>query len=288
MSSWLTSNPRMPMANKNTYVGIVLTGGLANRIFQVLAGQRLAEITGKTFVICQDRIEENPHQKEEETQKQLHELFPKLTYTKESTKSSSWVVIREDIWQWFQYQFDTMPKYPGKNIVLHGYWQNEKYFPRSLPTLAISPIPQPYYFIHFRFGDYANTVHELDLKHYYRKAILRIIRQNTDAQFLVFSDEIDKAREYLDSLPYEVPYSISTTVSALDVLKGMASCRGGICANSSLSFLGAYFQHKPRGTVIMPGAWMKNIPARQMAGWYPSWVTVVDLKDDRPPELQDL
>lgn len=281
MSSWLTRNPSIPSINKKNYIGIVLTGGLANRIFQVLAGQKLAELTGKTFVVCIS--EENPHESNEETKKQLHELFPTLSYYTEST--NSWIIIREDPWQWFQYQFDTMPKYPGKHILLHGYWQSEKYFPRSLPILSLPPIPQPYSFIHFRFGDYSGTVHDLDLSHYYRKSITRIMREDRNAQFLVFSDEPEKARNFLDALPFEVPYSLSAATSALDVLKGMASCHGGICANSSLSFLGAYFQHKPRGTIIMPSEWMKNIPQRQMMGWYPSWVTIIDLKDDRQRAL---
>lgn len=287
MSSWLTSNPRIPLSVKNTYVSVSLIGGLGNRIFQILAGQKLAELTGRKFVICEDRIGGNPHETAEETKAHLHAIFPNLTYYKESTKTPSWVIINEEQWQWFQYQFDSMPKHTGRNILLHGYWQNEKYFPKIMPILPISAIPQPYTFIHFRFGDYAGTGLEVDLRHYYRKSILRVIRENRDVQFLVFSDEPEKARQLLDALPFEVPYSISTATSALDVLKGMASCHGGICANSSLSFFGAYFQHKPRGTVIMPGTWMNNLPPRQMAGFYPSWVTVVDSRDDRPPELQD-
>lgn len=285
MSSWLTSNPRIP-SSKKTYVTTVLMGGLANRIFQIFAAQKYAQLTGRTFVLCDRFMNENEHEDKATTDHAIKELFGTLPVNNDP--STKWVSVREESYAWFTYQFDSLPKYQGANVVLEGYWQNPNYIPGNHASLPLTPIPMPYAFIHFRFGDYIGSSHELPLQHYYRKSILRCIRQNPDIQFLVFTDDEVKAEEYIQNLGVQIPYIISPVKTALEVLKGMANCIGGICANSSLSYLGAWFQRRSRGNVYMPARWMNGIPDRQMASFYPSWATVVDLKDDRPPSFQDL
>lgn len=282
MSSWLTSNPRIPSTNKKTYVTTVLMGGFANRIFQILAAQKYAQMTGRIFVLCEKFIHKNNHEDDELTAHELKELFGNLPI--HTDPSIKWVSLQEESYTWFTYQFDSLLKHQGANVVLEGYWQNPNYIPGNHATLPLAPIPLPYAFIHFRFGDYIGSKHELQLQHYYRKSIIRFIRQNRDIQFLVFTDDEVKAEIYIKNLGLQIPYTISPLKTALEVLKGMANCVGGICANSSLSYLGAWFQRRGRENVYMPARWMNGIPDRQMVSFYPSWATVVDLKDDRQPQ----
>jgi hypothetical protein len=281
MSSWLTRNPG-GLSNRGVYVAPALYGGLGNRIFQILAAQKYAELTGRTFVLLKEEIYTNPHETEEKTLEQLQEIFGQLPFY--TGPATSWTKVTEEKWQWYKYEFNTLPRNTGKNVILNGYWQGEKYFPKRMPSLNVPSIPLPYTFLHLRFGDFKGTIHDLDMIHYYRKAILASIYDHPDQPFLVFSDDMEKAREFLE--PYGIEYAESSAKNALDVLKGMAACRGGICANSSLSYLGACFQKRGFGSVFMPQIWVKGIDKLQMTGYFPIWAKVVDLKDDRPKDSQ--
>jgi len=121
MSSWNRSTPRVN-TNKNAYVTTILQGGLGNRIFQVLAGQHFAEKTGRKFVIDNNYIRENPHERSEDTMKQLMQLFPSLTFY--NGESLEWNIIEEEPYMMFQYQPDIFKRFPGRNIVLDGYFNN--------------------------------------------------------------------------------------------------------------------------------------------------------------------
>jgi hypothetical protein len=52
----------------------------------------------------------------------------------------------------------------------------------------------------------------------------------------------------------------------------MSCCVGAICANSSLSWLGAYYQKPPRKNIFMPSPWIKT---KLDAEIYPDWVRVI-------------
>ena len=277
MSSWNRSTPRVN-TNKNAYVTTILQGGLGNRIFQVLAAQHFAEKTGRKFVIDNDFIHSNPHETPEDTMKQLMQLFPSLTFY--NGESLEWNIIKEEPYMMFQYQPDIFKRFPGRNILLDGYFQNSNYFPKEVPSFEPSPRSNTV-FLHIRLGDYVNSKHDIDLRTYYKLSITKILNNIPGAKFLVFSNEAEKAEEYLKSLDLPFKYSISSANSSLDVLKGMISCSGGICANSSLSWLGGFFQ-KPRGVIVVPSEWMKGVSRNQLNGFYPSWASVVETKAPSP------
>jgi len=267
MSSWNRSTPRVN-TNKNAYVTTILQGGLGNRIFQVLAGQHFAEKTGRKFVIDNNYIRENPHERSEDTMKQLMQLFPSLTFY--NGESLEWNIIEEEPYMMFQYQPDIFKRFPGRNIVLDGYFNNSNYFPKEIPSFEPSPRSNTV-FLDIHLGG------DIDLRTYYKLSITKMLNDIPGAKFIVFSNEPEKAEEYLKSLNLPLKYSFSSANSSLDVLKGMISCSGGICANSSLSWLGGFFQ-KPRGVIVVPSEWMKGVSRNQLNGFYPSWASVVETK----------
>jgi hypothetical protein len=277
MSSWNKSTPRVN-TNRNTYVTVVIKGGLGNRIFQVLAAQHFAEKTGRNFIIHNDFIKSNPHETPEDTMNQLMQIFPSLTFY--TGNPLNWAKIEEEAYMMFQYQPDIFKRFPGRNILLEGYFQNLNYFPKELPYFQESN-RYSNYFLHIRLGDYVNTHFDIDLRNYYKSCITKILKDNSAIQFLVFSNEPEKAEEYLKSLNIPLKYSFSSANSSLSVLKGMGACSGGICANSSLSILGAFFQ-KPRGQIFMPNKWIKGISRNQLNGFYPLWATLMETKAPTP------
>jgi hypothetical protein len=56
---------------------------------------------------------------------------------------------------------------------------------------------------------------------------------------------------------YNIEYKLSDSKTGYDSLVEMANCAGGICANSSLSWLGGYFQKEMRGIICMPSEWIR-------------------------------
>jgi hypothetical protein len=277
MSSWLLRSPTGNSRNQNTYVTVELCGGLANRIFQILAAQGFAEKTGRKFVLVDDYIVDNPHQTKESTMNELNIFFKDLPLYSGETRE--WVPITEEHYMYYTYNLELLHRHKGKNIILKGYFQNEHYFPRQVPTIEGNPKINTY-FLHLRFGDYINTPHDVGLALYYRKAIQNILITNQLSSFIVFSNEPDRVDEYIQNqIQYPIRYSISHAGTPLAVLKEMAECSGGICANSSLSYLGGYLQRKPRGKIFMPDIWMTTVPKKQMAGFYPPWATVYTIRD---------
>jgi hypothetical protein len=280
MSSWLVRNPtslQVGQANKDTYVTVELSGGFANRVFQILAAQHIAEKTKRTFVLVDTFILENAHQAVDETMRELDILFKGLPmYVGEPTE---WLPVVEEQYTWYTYNVEFLHRNKGKNIVLKGFFQNELYFPRQMPSIEVRPRINTY-FLHLQFGEYLNTVHDVGLAVYYRKAIQNILMNSQLSTFIVFSNEPDKVDEYIQNeIQYPIRYTISHAGTPLTVLKEMAECSGGICSNSSLSYLGAYFQRKPRGKIFMPDIWMKTIPKKQMVGFYPAWALVYTIRD---------
>jgi hypothetical protein len=159
-----------------------------------------------------------------------------------------------------------MPYYVG-NVLLKGYFQSEKYFPSNVSSIRTSYYPNTY-FIHIRAGDYITTGRYIVTKHYYKKCIRDILKQNPNASFLVFSDDNSYAKKYLQK--FKIQYKLSDTKTGYDTLIEMSNCCGAICANSSLSWLGAFFQRKPRGLIYMPSKWVYN-KQKINSDIYPSW-----------------
>jgi hypothetical protein len=158
------------------------------------------------------------------------------------------------------------------SVLLFGYFQNENYFPSNqlIPSIKTSYYPNTY-FIHIRAGDYLKCpAFNHNLSVYYANCINTL---GPNVKYIVFSDDNEYAKNYMKQ--FNIEYTLSDKKDQLEVLVEMANCEGAICANSSFSWLGAFFQDKTVGKRFMPSVWINN---RDCTGIYPKWATVIETR----------
>jgi glycosyl transferase family 25 len=156
------------------------------------------------------------------------------------------------------------------HVKLYGYFQDWRYvdpdFVKRLhfdtSCLARYPDIESTVFLHVRGGDYlGNALHHVDLTQYYPRAIA-LFPENT--KFMIFTNDI----EYTTSQPWlkNISYSIVENESELDSLFLMSQCAGGICANSTFSWWGAYLN--PTRTLTLPNKWFAQEEGYVATGLY--------------------
>jgi hypothetical protein len=102
-----------------------------------------------------------------------------------------------------------------------------------------------YVAVHVRLGDYDNAYHPRLTMDYYGQAMAEF----PGAKFLVFSDDLDKAREMFGS---SVEYADGTYVEDFRLMK---QCRHFIIGNSTFSSMAATLGEAPDKRVIAPYPW---------------------------------
>jgi len=156
---------------------------------------------------------------------------------------------------------------PALNTEMSGYFQDWRYVdPEFIPSLSFpSGMPEKYpnvrtsIFLHIRGGDYVgNAYHDIGLDGYYTRAIALF----PDAHFFVVTNDADyaKMRPFLKDISYTLIIE-----PELETLYLMSLCAGGICANSSFSWWGAYLN--PNRKIVMPDKWFAD-PALATEGYY--------------------
>ncbi len=91
-------------------------------------------------------------------------------------------------------------------------------------------------------------------KEYFRKAFDYFTTNNSDIFFLVFADDINRAKEFLNSL--EVQYV--EKCSDVQQLFLMWNCNHYIISNSSFSWWGAFLSNNDTAQIVAPNRWMNN------------------------------
>jgi hypothetical protein len=167
------------------------------------------------------------------------------------------------------------------HLGLKGYFQSYKYLGEykdaflqllSWNTKIADKYPklESSFFIHIRRGDYVgNKFHYIDLDRYYAECIAA----TKGAHLYVFTNDA----KYVKTASYlkEVEWTL-VDENELDSLYLMGQCKlGGICANSSFSYWGAYLNTDR--TIFMPSRWYPN--AKMVTeGYYFPGVTVVEVE----------
>jgi hypothetical protein len=181
---------------------------------------------------------------------------------------------------------------PADRVLLRGFWQSAEYvsddFKPCWDSIDTKPLlehwslttdlqKQKTAFLHVRLGDYMILPHhQVNLLSYYVKAMANF---PDDTRFLVFSDEIEKAK----TLPvFHDRCVFVDEASELNTLYLMSSCHAGaITANSTFSWWGAFFGRQAAETlkvvshrVYMPSPWMAQCD-ESTNPIYPPWATVI-------------
>lgn len=183
----------------------------------------------------------------------------------------------------FHFSLDFFNNCPD-NVNLHDYFQSEKYFLNVSNIIRrdfvfkdniIEPCKEIVVelnnpiFLHVRRGDYLNSqhAHPVCSVGYYQKALSHF---DSDTQVLVFSDDIEWCRQqelFQDDrfMLSEYQELYSQTCATNDGRQNalipyfdlcmMSLCDGGIVANSSMSWWGAWLIENPTSRIIAPNPW---------------------------------
>jgi hypothetical protein len=258
-----------------------ISDGLGNRFFQVAAMLGYAEKHGVSPAFVREWIMKNDHS----GPKSIFDYFPSIHTI---DLKPGWFLMEEP--HDGGYTYYDLPAVSEANVLMKGYFQTEKYFPRGgVPRPAIlSGLDTTYpnfAFLHVRRGDYLLPVcrhHCVDLRAYYRYALS--LFADSDTRILVCSDDIEwcrseLTREYGDLIPYERWEFMPVDATDYETLRSMTACgRGGICANSTFSWWGAYWGagRAAGGVYTMPSVWgyPPLAPARDI---HPPWATVLPI-----------
>jgi hypothetical protein len=223
-----------------------LQGGLGNQLFQLAAGEYIATQTGRRFYLDVSTTPVTHHS----SQNYLTSVFRKWNSFQSCTHPTSFVQEPSYALQDWRSRLGDMP-----HVRLNGYFQNYQYVQSSF--LERLELPSQSFdrngvFLHIRGGDYKNhSLHDVGLSDtYYPWAIQQFPE---DTHFYVFTNDIP----YAKSMPFlkGIHWSIVET-DELQALNCMRQCSGGICANSTFSWWGAYL--KPNRKLILPDTWFHD------------------------------
>ena len=264
--------------NKNMLI-MILEHGLGNRFFQIMAGYGFAE---KWNMDLYFKNVGNNHISDDESNKEILQLFPNIRFLDDSIDISNFKRMGEitDI-------NDISDENPNENYVMSGLFHKIKYFPKNeIRPVLIEPLnniikdidKSNLFFIHFRFGDYEKDRPMDSLVQYFKKSISLINKDFNNSKYIIISDEIDKAKSFIDNnltemLENKLVYDIGD--NRLDSLYYMSKCRGGIISNSTYSWFGAYCIENKNAHIYMPEPWVENNDNHYFDNIYPPWCTKI-------------
>ena len=252
---------------------VKLTGGLGNRFFQIMAGLGFAEKYDMDVYISNNYTKWN-HIPEEESINQLLSIFSNIKLLDKSYNNSNMPKLDENI-------------KPTTDVYIDGYFNSDDYFPKKLPKLnLVEPVnnlikninKSKLFFIHFRLGDYT-SINEYKLNdNYYINCINKIKKEINKPIFIIISNDINESKKKVENKLFKYLKTetiiYDTNENRLDSLYYMCQCRGGICANSTFSWMGAYSISNKSGLIFMPYPWFNM---KYDDNIYPSWVTKIDV-----------
>lgn len=246
-------------------IGVILMGGLGNRIYQIASAYGVARRQNKKLYVVE--VKNNPHSGED--------------YFKSIFRN---VIVRTEYRPLIQYMFREPADSPLAycevpnvldNVVLLGYFQCPRYFTEYRDELRQLfriedwrrdylndkyPDHRDRYFIHVRRGDYLHVpLHNVDLRQYYKRAIDTIGR---DKHYSVVSDDLEWCKRWSELSGLKVIFIEENELNTFYVLW---NSRGGICANSSFSAIAGYLGG---GQVTLPKTWFMDGNAKRIDnGW---------------------
>jgi hypothetical protein len=230
-----------------------LIGGTGNQLFILGACIKFAEKSGRCVVF--NKQPHNPH-----SNSSIADIFPSIPVVETLSDDD----LKYEISGNGDYTFggELQDMYPdARYVVISGYCQHPEYISDKicnliqLPSItSLTDIPQ--WFIHIRRTDYVDNYIYGDLTKYWKKCIARI--PNGDS-VVILSDDLAWANAMCIGIGNKLIkwIMLDKQISEFEVLSIMSNClRGGICANSTLSWWGVWLSRLPHERdIFMPVPW---------------------------------
>ena len=268
---------------------IGINGGLGNQLFQIA----FAHATGESISLF---IDSNPREDRPYELELFRENCSHIVKVHKNNIFVNWLKIKlaripqklhlNFLFKAFsflsrteleRYPFSYLHIYKKRNQRLYlGYFQHWRNVEdgwnhlsleimKTLENVFLGPIfdldLESTIFIHVRCGDLINVSKTMGIlgPDYYREAIRLIQIKNPQTNFQIIALTDDKAWARKMGLELNISDILGPDdMTAWQTLKLMSMAKYLVCANSTLSWWGAYLSSKSNGTTFMPDPWFKN------------------------------
>uniref|UniRef100_A0A6C0J2K7 Glycosyl transferase family 25 domain-containing protein n=1 Tax=viral metagenome TaxID=1070528 RepID=A0A6C0J2K7_9ZZZZ len=241
-------------------------GGLGNQLFKLAALDHVARKTGR-IIYLNDLQNRSTHSGVSYMDSIF--LYWKHLYRHSFPHTSVRITERSLKYQ----EWDSS----AQHIVMDGYVQDWRYIDRSFcgriafdrTCLSRHPGIQETVFLHIRGGDYVgNKIHDIGLDAYYVAAIAQF---PPETRFSIFTND----RFYANSKTFIKDLNcVFVEENEVDSVFLMSQCAGGICANSSFSWWGAYLNSSRK--LVLPSKWY-NYADFVTEGYYFPGCTIISV-----------
>ena len=250
---------------QNTYNKITcnLTGGIGNQLFQLATTHHLARTHKK--IACVDTL--TTPSTNHSSKNYFDSIFSKWKNTYHLVDFRHTCEIKE-----FEYYNGSLPE----NAKIQGCFQHWKHVENDFKdtlhfnTDILSKYPniKDTVFLHVRGNDYLyhniKEVLYIEFTNYYKNAIKEFPEET---KFSVFTNDLPFAQRYLTDIEYTI-----IDENEEDSLFLMTQCFGGICANSTFSWWGAFLNRERK--LVLPSKWLNTMECN---GIYFDGCTIVDV-----------
>jgi len=261
------------------YITVNLHGGLGNQIFMMAALEMVSVLLKrKIYFNSLQTIGNHSNIQYFHTIFQYWQKFYKISYNTIQVRKETIQVWKESSFKLDIISILKMP-YCDKTI-LDGFFINHNCIrPDFCSRLTFDETVLKKYptisnkvFIHIRGGDYLteeSRLHFIDLTHYYERSIQFF---DKDTEFLIFTNDLEYAKtfKFLTTISHSF-----ISENEIDSLLIMSKCKGGICANSTFSWWGAYLNRNRK--IILPSQFYTD-PNIFIGGYYFTEAIIVDVK----------
>jgi hypothetical protein len=267
--------------SESKYLFTYLQGGLGNQLFQLAAAYGTGLLRGMLPVAV---LSNNPAiyvHNENGVDTYINTVFRNFVCMKgiQFGKINVWSENDANVKNSFMHCKSIQMRFDAENdMLMHGYFQTEKYFLHCKADLLdkiidagfLGKIQTAYpraatsYFIHVRRGDYVeHPIYAIDYNTYLTNALAYIESKDPGKKhYYVLSNDPAYCKTYaLLANRGNTEFTVLDTLSTMDTLYLMMACaKGAICANSSFSWWGSYMNRCPDKIVCFPDVWVTKIP----------------------------
>ena len=282
---------------------VKLNGGLGNQMFQYAYGRALQERFGDELFLD---VEEFRRTYGHEPRHYSLEAFNlpetvKILSIKESKTLLPWKILHKlnrslnvkiaslfHVYWWRSsgYRALNVKDTRNRRCYFYGYWQSERYFHEISQIIRTEfevktdflddsrlylpdIVDKNSVCVHIRRGDYVTQNMIACDEEYYLKGMKYIRDQYQDANFLIFTDDIQWVKENIH-FQFPVRY-VEMQDPDYEVLRLMYMCRHFVISNSSFSWWAQYLGTAKNKIVVAPRIWHAHNP-NERSIYQDSWI----------------